>query len=163
MSLTWVALVGYYGMPFTSPPFELKRGDGSVLREWLRCPTTPQQFALRARIVLASAAGEGVREMARRLGTSAVTVCQWRSRYEQEGLAGIRTRPRSGRPRRISEAKERSVVAKTLTPERVNDFETPRVRILVLWRVEGRGAGIGRGAVSGANGVDPQVDPDALR
>jgi transposase len=105
-------------MPFTAPRFELRRGDESVLKEWLRCPTTPQQFALRARIVLASAAGEGVREMARRLETSAVTVCQWRSRYEQEGLAGIRTRPRSGRPRQISDAKERSVVAKTLTPPR---------------------------------------------
>ena len=56
--------------------------------------------------------------MARRLGTSAVTVCQWRSRYEREGLAGIQTRARSGRPRQISAAKERSVVAKTLTPPR---------------------------------------------
>ena len=42
--------------------------------------------------------------------------------------------------------------------ERVNDFETPRGRNLVLRRVDGRDdRGIGPGAVSAANGVDPQV------
>lgn len=102
-------------MPFAATQLELRRGDRPTLEQWLRCPTTSQQLALRAKILLASADGEGVRAMARRLGTTAVTVCHWRSRYQKEGLDGIRTRGRSGRPRRITDAKERSVIAKTLS------------------------------------------------
>lgn len=75
----------------------------------------PQQWALRARIVLASGRGEGVRETARRLEVTPATVCQWRHRYAEGGLAALKTRERSGRPRRISDAKERAVVAKTLS------------------------------------------------
>lgn len=78
----------------------------------------PQQWALRARIVLAGGRGEGVRETARRLEVTPATVCQWRRRYTDGGLAGLKTRPRSGRPRRISDAKERAVVAKTLSAPR---------------------------------------------
>ena len=48
--------------------------------------------------------------------------------------------------------------------ERVNDCETPRGRNLVLRRVDGRGdRGIGPGAVSAANLVDPQVVLGPLR
>jgi transposase len=74
----------------------------------------PQEFSLRAKIILASADGEGVREMARRLEISPDTVCQWRRRYVKQGLEGLRTRPRPGRPRVISDAKERSIVSATM-------------------------------------------------
>lgn len=96
--------------------FELRSSDEAILKSWVRSPTLSQQWALRARILLASAAGEGVRAMARRLEVSPTTVCQWRDRYLREGLPGLHTRGRPGRPRRISEAKRRSVVAKTLSP-----------------------------------------------
>ena len=89
--------------------------DRETLAQWLRCPTMPQQWALRARIVLASSDGEGVRQIARRLEVTPTTVCQWRERYLEQGLAGLKTRPRPGRPRLISDAKERAVVAKTLS------------------------------------------------
>lgn len=75
----------------------------------------PQQWILRAKIVLASGRGDGVRETARRLEVTPATVCQWRERYLESGLAGLKTRARTGRPRRISDAKERAVVAKTLS------------------------------------------------
>jgi transposase len=93
--------------------------DRGVLEQWLRSPTVPQEWGLRAKILLATAAGEGVRAMARRLDVSPTTVCLWRERYRREGLAGLRTQPRPGRPRRISEAKERSVVEATLRPPKV--------------------------------------------
>jgi transposase len=70
---------------------------------------------MRAKVLLASAAGEGVRAMGRRLGVAPVTICLWRARYKKDGLAGVRTRPRPGRPKRITATKERSVIAKTLT------------------------------------------------
>lgn len=92
----------------------IKDADRAVLKKWIRSPTVPQEWSLRAKILLATAEGEGVRAMARRLSVSPTTVCLWRERYREKGLAGLRTQPRSGRPRRISDAKERSVVEATL-------------------------------------------------
>lgn len=93
--------------------FVIRAEDVAVLEQWVRSPTMSQEWALRAKILLATAEGEGVRSMARRLEVSPTTVCLWRERYRQSGLMGLRTQPRSGRPRRISAAKERAVVEAT--------------------------------------------------
>jgi len=85
-----------------------------MLESWLRAPTLAQGLALRARVILASADGEGVRPMARRLGVSPNTVAVWRRRYRSEGLSGLRTKARAGRPRRITAAKEQAVISATL-------------------------------------------------
>lgn len=103
-------------MGYVAEPMVVKAEDRRVLEGWLRSPTIPQSLALRAKIVLASGDGEAVRPMAKRLGIDAKTVTTWRRRYRSEGLAGLRTRPRSGRPRRLTDAKERSVVAATMRP-----------------------------------------------
>jgi hypothetical protein len=42
------------------------------------------------------------------------TVRAWRRRYRAEGLAGVRTRPRTGRKKRITAATERAVAAATM-------------------------------------------------
>jgi transposase len=94
--------------------FVLKAADRVIVEQWLRSPALPQAWGLRAKIVLASADGEGVREMAWRLGTTTATVCLWRRRYRRDGPSGLQTRARSGRPRQISDAKERAVVAATM-------------------------------------------------
>ena len=65
-------------------------------------------------MILASAKGEGVRPMARRLGVSANTAAVWRRRYRSRGIDGLRTRARAGRPRQISAAKEQAVISATL-------------------------------------------------
>src|SRR5215472_8667797 len=103
-------------MGYVAERMVVNAGDRRVLESWLRSPTVPQSLALRAKIVLASADGEGVRPMAKRLGVDAKTVTRWRRRYRTAGLAGLRTQARSGRPRRVSDAKERSVVAATMRP-----------------------------------------------
>lgn len=102
-------------MPFEGRPLKVSRQHRALLEQWLRCPTMPQQWVLRAKIVLAGGRGEGVRSTARRLDVTPATVCQWRRRYAEGGIAALETRARSGRPRRITDAKERAVVAKTLT------------------------------------------------
>jgi len=84
------------------------------LEQWLRAQSIPQALAIRARIVLGSAAGESVRGLAARLGATQTTVCLWRRRYRSAGLAGLRTQPRAGRPRRITAAKEQAVISATL-------------------------------------------------
>jgi transposase len=96
--------------------FAVAEKDRATLDGWLRAPTVPQALALRAKIVLGSANGEGPRALARRLGVSPNTVCVWRRRYQREGLRGLRTRARPGAPRRITPAKERAVVAATMRP-----------------------------------------------
>ena len=82
----------------------------------MRAPTTPQQIAKRAGVILASADGVSVRSMAERVGISQMTVCQWRGRFLSEGIAGLHTRHRSGRPRRITTADEARIVAAAMRP-----------------------------------------------
>jgi transposase len=95
---------------------DVSREDRVELEAWLRSQTIERSLAMRARIVLGSAQGESIRDLAERLGTSQLTVCRWRKRYRELGIAGLRTKPRSGRRRRITRAQERSVVAATMRP-----------------------------------------------
>jgi transposase-like protein len=66
--------------------FKVAEADRTALESWLRAPSVAQGLALRAKVILASAQGEGVRPMARRLGISPNTVAVWRRRYRTEGL-----------------------------------------------------------------------------
>jgi transposase len=58
-----------------------------------------QRDVLRARIVLAAAAGRPNAAIARRLDIGEDTVRKWRARFAGEGVPGLDDRPRSGRPR----------------------------------------------------------------
>ena len=102
--------------------------DRRQLEGWLRSHSTPQALVTRARIVLGSAEGESIRELAERLEVTQRTVCLWRRRYREAGVAGLRSRPRSGRKRRITAAKERAVVSATLRkPEAATHWSTRRL------------------------------------
>ena len=103
-------------MAYMAARFVVKESDRAKLEDWVRARTISKELALRAQIILASAGGEGPRALARRLRVSPNTVCVWRGRYRREGLAGLRSRPKPGRPRRISDAKERAIVTATLRP-----------------------------------------------
>ena len=103
-------------MSYTAVAVKLTPKDRETLESWLRTPTISQALAMRARVLIASAAGEGVRPLAARLEISPNTVSVWRKRYREARLAGLQTRSRPGRPRRISDAKERAIVAATMRP-----------------------------------------------
>jgi len=73
--------------------------------------TTPQQVALRARLVLAAATGANNAPVARRLGVAVETARLWRGRWrglralpltELRVAARLEDAPRSGRPGRIT-------------------------------------------------------------
>jgi len=107
---------------------EVSGADRRQLEGWLRSHGTPQALATRARIMLGSAAGESIRALADRLGVTQRTVCLWRRRYREAGLAGLRTLPRAGRPRRITAAKERAVLSATLRkPKAATHWSTRRL------------------------------------
>jgi transposase len=96
--------------------FEVGEVDRAELRSWLRSQRLPQALGMRARVVMLSVEGHSLREIAERLGVTQRTVWLWRRRYQSEGLAGLRSRHRSGRPRRIGRRKELAVVAATMRP-----------------------------------------------
>jgi transposase len=63
--------------------------------------TAPFWLAQRAQIVLLAADDVTNADIGRRLGVDAAAVSKWRKRFVTEGLAGLKDRPRSGRPRRF--------------------------------------------------------------
>ena len=76
----------------------------------------------------ASADGESIRELVARLEVSQRTICLWRRRYREAGLAGLRSLPRAGRPRTISAAKERAVLSATMrAPAAATHWSTRRL------------------------------------
>jgi transposase len=77
--------------------------------------STPRGIVLRMRIILDASTGLANREIARRNSTSVPTVLLWRSRWEDDGMAGILAdRPRSGRPKGITAEQEEAIVKATL-------------------------------------------------
>jgi len=89
---------------------------------------TPRALAMRASIILGSAAGESIRALAERLRVTERTVCLWRRRFASKGLDELRDRNRSGRPRRITSAKELAVVSASLRkPTAATHWSTRRL------------------------------------
>lgn len=68
------------------------------LEQIVRAATSPQRLVLRARIVLAAAAGAANAVIARDLGCSVAVVRTWRRRFACRGIPGLFDKPRSGRP-----------------------------------------------------------------
>lgn len=105
-------------MPYPKRTVRLRRGDRAELMRWARSRTVPQRMAERARVLLASADGTAVYQVAEECGVSIPTVRKWLSRYEEEGLPGLRhDRPRSGRPKQISPQFEAEIVRRTIETE----------------------------------------------
>jgi transposase len=70
-----------------------------VLEERVRGYTAPFAVVVRARIVLLAAQGVSNVGIAECLDVDVDTVSKWRKRFVLEGLAGLKDRQRSGRPR----------------------------------------------------------------
>jgi transposase len=87
-------------------PFQvtLTASERKLLKRWVRTPTAPYRQVLRAKVVLLGAAGHRNAHIAERLQVTGNTVRKWRRRFSQQGLVGLRDRPRSGRPRRFPAA-----------------------------------------------------------
>ena len=83
-----------------------------------RAPSTPAGLSRRARAVLLMAQGMSGVDIAERVGYTVVQVSRLRRRYAEHGVAGLRERPRSGRPPTITAQKRAQIVALTLKPPR---------------------------------------------
>ena len=77
----------------------LQASERKLLKRLVRTPTAQYRQVLRAKIVLAAAAGLTNAHIARRLGMTPNTIRKWRKRFIAQGLAGLTDRKRCGRPR----------------------------------------------------------------
>ena len=66
-------------------PHPLRPEDRARLEHWIKSSTTPQRLVLRSRIILLSAAGSSIDDVARRLGVSRPTVRLWVRRFDEGG------------------------------------------------------------------------------
>lgn len=80
--------------------------DRTTLTRWVRGGTTEQRLVVRAKIVLAAAAGAATQAIANHLALRPATVSKWRKRYAEGGLAALQDQPRSGRPAQYGEQDE---------------------------------------------------------
>ncbi len=68
---------------------QLSDVDRDKLQQWTAAHGTPQQVALRCRIVLAAAANKPDVTIAKRLSVNRNTVILWRKRFADEGVDGL--------------------------------------------------------------------------
>jgi putative transposase len=87
------------------PASELKvtMYDRAQLESIARSQSLPASLSRRPRIVLRLADGETNSAVARRYRVSRPTVSLWRTRYTEQGVAGLHNEMESGRPRSTSE------------------------------------------------------------
>src|ERR1700686_2296990 len=96
-------------------PFKLSVVDRQKIQEWIAAHGTPQQVALRCRIVIGAAEGESDSAISRRLSVNRNTVILWRKRFAEAGLDGLwDVAPGRGRKPIYEMAKIAAIVDATL-------------------------------------------------
>jgi len=111
----------YFSMRGPKPPaIALSDVERQELERLVRRHTTPQQLALRARIVLAAATGANNGQIARQLEVSVDMVRRWRERWRALAPASLddlplaerlTDAPRPGKPTRITDEQVAKIVA----------------------------------------------------
>src|ERR1700709_1452922 len=98
-----------------APAIKLSDSDRVILERWARGRSTPARLVLRSKIALLAASGSLNKEIAHELHCGTKTVCLWRSRCAQHGIAGLKKEaPRGGKRTKKSEALIQQIIHKTL-------------------------------------------------
>lgn len=95
-------------------PLTLQPEEQTKLELMARRPKTDQRTAQRARIVLDCAAGLSHTAIAAQRGVTLQTVGKWRARFLAGRLEALGDAPRSGQPRKLTDAKVEAVITRTL-------------------------------------------------
>ena len=102
-------------MPRPTPPLELSKDHHQQLERWLGALGTPQQVALRCRILLGLAAGRAEVVIAAENGVNRKTVRLWRERFLTQGLQGLwEIAPGRGRKATYDAVRIKTVIDATL-------------------------------------------------
>src|SRR5262245_45153734 len=133
----------------TARRIELTDDERQTLETWSRGRSTPARLVLRAKIVLAAAAGNRNDEIAVALATAKSTVVLWRKRFASGRVSGIeRDAPRAGRKSTIATATVEAILRKTTqeAPAAATHWSTRTMAAAVgvskatvsrLWRTHG--------------------------
>lgn len=89
--------------------------ERSTLEKLKRSQTAESRLAERAKMVLWSRDGVSGNQIAKRLGREPDTVYRQLDRFEEEGLSGLKDRPRSGRPVEYDEHERGQIIATART------------------------------------------------
>ncbi len=100
----------------TAPEIVLDEVQREQLEALTRASTASQAEVLRARIILLAALNWPNEEISDHLHTAKQTVCKWRHRFAQYGLAGLQDAGRSGRPVQVSTNKLNTVLTQVTQP-----------------------------------------------
>jgi len=101
-------------MSKTHEIYKLEDADRESLEAILRSSKAAHSLVHRAKIILLTADGHKVDEVARFLGTSERAVYRWRKRFKDQGLDGLKDQKRSGQPKKISAEKVKEVLRMTV-------------------------------------------------
>ena len=99
----------------TSLAIQLQPAERRQLEKWESAHGTPQQVALRCRIILAALAGQDNVSIAEQLGVSRPTVQLWRKRVREQGIGGLwEIAPGRGRKPQYDQATRDGIIQATL-------------------------------------------------
>ena len=102
-------------MPAPVSLLSLSESEQQQLQEWASAHGTPQQVAVRCRIVLAAAAGQSDNSIAQQNQVNRKTVMLWRTRFAQQGLPSLwEIAPGRGRKPSYGPEKVQSIIDTTL-------------------------------------------------
>jgi transposase len=144
----------------TAPAIKLSDDDRRILERRSRGRSTEARLVLRSKIALLAASGLLNREIARELRCSSKTVCLWRRRFAERGIAGIeKDAPRGGKRAQETDRLMRQILEKTLheSPPRRRRWSTRSLAAAVgtspamVWRVWKAHGLTGRPASAGAS------------
>lgn len=129
-------------MPRTSQRIELTAEEHEQLERWAGAHGTPQQIALRCRLVLAAASGRQNKEIASSFGVNRHTAGLWRQRVIKEGIQAVwKIQPGRGRKRQYDLSKQDEIITATLQtkPKGMTDWSC---------RMMGKAQGVSRSTVN---------------
>jgi transposase len=102
-------------MPRTSLAIGLEPAERTQLEQWEGAHGTPQQVALRCRIILRALAGQQNMVIATALGVSRPTVQLWRQRVHEQGIGAVwEIAPGRGRKAHYDQDQREAIIKATL-------------------------------------------------
>src|SRR6478735_3735260 len=109
-------------MPMGRPKAELMltSEEQAQLQSLARSRSLPAALTVRAKLILACAAGAPNSEVAQRLGVTNATVGKWRRRFVERRISGLYDELRPGKPRTIDDERVAALLNKTLHTKPAN-------------------------------------------
>src|SRR2546429_6204496 len=115
-------------MPNTGLAIELQPAERTQLEQWESAHGTPQQVALRCRIILRAVAGQQNVAIAAGLGVSRPTVQLWRKRVHEQGIGEVwEIAPGRGRKARYDQGQRDRIIQATLQSKPKGDRKSTRL------------------------------------